>query len=148
MTTFWQTIIRILFPKQHPEHLITGRQGEKIALKFLRKQKMRLLKKNFRSGKGELDLVMQDGPELVFVEVKTRSNEGRYAAETAVDREKQKMVIKTARHFINRYRLHKHPCRYDIVAVVLQPDSKPEIRHTKDAFASNKKKSQVTGSME
>ena len=141
----WSNLFR-LFRSQKPEHLQTGRKGEQLALKYLRKQKMRLLKKNFRSGKGELDLVMQDGPVLVFVEVKTRTNEGLYTAEDAVTRDKQRMVIKTAQHFINRYRLHKHPCRYDIVAVVLNPDTEPEIRHTRDAFASHKKKSQLTGS--
>ncbi len=146
MFKLWSKFLFILHQK--PKHLQTGIKGEKLALKYLRKQKMRLLKKNFRSGKGELDLVMQDGHDLVFVEVKTRTNEGLYPAETAVDRDKQKMLIKTARHFINRYKLHKHPCRYDIVAVILTPESQPEIRHTRDAFASNKKKSQVTGSFE
>ena len=147
MVTTWSKLIGLFRPSK-PDHLILGIKGEKLALKYLRKQKMRLLKKNFQSGKGELDLVMQDGPELVFVEVKTRSSEKLYSAETAVDHDKQKMVIKTAKHFINRYRLHNHPCRYDIVAVILNPESKPEIRHTKDAFATNKKKSQVTGSLD
>lgn len=128
-------IAQFLPRKDTPEHIRLGQQGEKLAAHYLRRQaKMRILARNYRGEKGEIDLVAQDGIELVFIEVKTRSSEILYTAEQAVDKEKQKNVVKTAKQFINHYRLQKHPCRYDIVAVILHPNEKPEIRHTKDAF--------------
>ena len=124
--------------KSRPSHLILGRKGEKIARRYLRRQKMRLLTRNYNCKYGEIDLIMQDGRELVFVEVKTRTSEKLYTAEEAVNREKQKRIIKTAHHFINHYQLGKHPCRFDIVAVIIENNKKPAIRHLRDAFTEIK----------
>lgn len=120
--------------KSKPAHLLLGIKGEKIARRYLRKQKMRLLKKNYRCQYGEIDLIMQDGTELVFIEVKTRTSEKLYSAEDAVNREKQKKIIQTARNFIKQYQLSKHPCRFDIVAVIIEDNSTPVIRHSRSAF--------------
>jgi putative endonuclease len=51
-----------------------GRRGEALACEFLVKAGMRLVERNWRCTQGEIDLVVRDGPELVFVEVKTRSS--------------------------------------------------------------------------
>ena len=63
-----------LKPKQ-PEHLRRGRLGELAARKHLRRLGLRLLTANFRSGRGEIDLVFREDACLIFVEVKTRSSE-------------------------------------------------------------------------
>ncbi|MBN2064487.1 MAG: YraN family protein [Sedimentisphaerales bacterium] len=126
--------------RSKPEHIRLGQRGETLAAGYLRRQaKMRILKRNYRDNAGEIDIIAQDGPELVFIEVKTRSREGVYTAEQAVDAEKQRHIIRTARSFINRFRLQKHPCRYDIVAVILNPGEKTQIRHTRDAFGKKQR---------
>ncbi len=123
-----------LFKSRSTPHLKLGRKGEKLARRYLRRQKMKFLKSNYSCPHGEIDLIMQDGPELVFIEVKTRTSEALYTAEEAVNKSKQKNIIKSARHFINHYRLYKHPCRFDIVAVIAEPDTPLVIRHSQDAF--------------
>ena len=116
-------------------HITTGITGEKIARKYLKRHKFRILKTNYSGPHGEIDIIAQEGPDLVFIEVKTRSEEKFFTAESAVDRDKQKHIIKTASNFIEQYRLKKWPCRYDIVAIILDNENTPTIRHTRDAFA-------------
>ena len=67
-----------------------GRRGERLALRYLRRRGYRLLQRNYRHGRHEIDLVMQDGDCLVFVEVKARSNIAFGTPAMAVGREKQR----------------------------------------------------------
>lgn len=75
---------------------ILGRKGEKLVEKFLTERGYKLLKRNFRTPFGEADLIMQDGDEIVFVEVKTRLSEQFGAPKEAVGREKQKRYYQIA----------------------------------------------------
>ena len=111
-----------------------GRRGEKLARKFLKKQGYRLLRSNYNTTRGEIDLIMRDDDTIVFVEVKTRRSEKFATAESAVNYRKQKHLIAAARKFINTYRFNDHPCRFDVVAIVAPENSKPTIRHYQNAF--------------
>ena len=118
-----------------PTHKIKlGRQGEKLARKFLKKQGYRLLRSNYNTTRGEIDLIMRDDNTIVFVEVKTRRSEKFATAESAVNYRKQKHLIAAARKFINTYRFNDHPCRFDVVAVVSPENGKTTIRHYQNAF--------------
>ena len=75
---------------------LLGKKGEKLVEKYLIERGYRLLKRNFRTPFGEADLIMQDGEEIVFVEVKTRSGEEYGAPREAVGREKQNRYYKIA----------------------------------------------------
>ena len=75
---------------------ILGKKGEKLVEKYLKERGYTLLKRNFRTPFGEADLVMQDGDEIVFVEVKTRTSEAFGAPKEAVGREKQRRYYKIA----------------------------------------------------
>lgn len=75
---------------------ILGKKGEKLVEKYLIERGYTLLKRNLRTPFGEADLVMQDGDEIVFVEVKTRTSEEYGAPREAVGREKQKRYYKIA----------------------------------------------------
>src|SRR5262249_49066169 len=73
-----------------PEHLRRGARGEKLARRFLRSRGYKILYRNFRAcGGGEIDIVCRDGDTLIFVEVKTRSDEDFGRPIEAVDRQKQ-----------------------------------------------------------
>jgi len=83
---------------------------------------------------GEIDLIMQEGDRLVFVEVKTRQDESFAKAEDAINFRKQKKLSATARHFIATNQLQQCPCRFDTVAIIMGEKNKPVIRHHINAF--------------
>ncbi len=126
-----------------------GREGEKRASRFLRQAGYKILYRNFRPiHGGEVDLVCRARrtPELVFVEVKTRSSETYGAPADAVDWEKQRRIVQAAAEWYalleqqevrkKRSRQKEKPdvtIRFDVVEL-LHSDGHWEIRHWKDAF--------------
>src|SRR5208282_5284782 len=97
---------------------ITGVRGEKTAAKYLRRRGYKILLKDFRSGKAEVDIVARHKDWLVFVEVKTRKTEQFGAPSEAVDREKHRNLSKAALDYL---RLLDNPpihFRFDVVEVV------------------------------
>jgi putative endonuclease len=115
---------------------LLGRWGEMQAHAFLRRKGLRILARNFSCKTGELDLVMADPQDgsIVFVEVKTRRSEDYLAAETAVTPEKRKRITSAARCFRSLYHVDDRPARFDVMAIVLGPKGKPQIRHYEHAF--------------
>jgi putative endonuclease len=115
-------------------HLDIGKSGESIAINFLEEKGYRIIRQNFRAGKGEIDLIAWS-PEgcLVFVEVKTRSLDGYGGPEEAVDRKKQVMIARTAGSFMAQIG-HEGEIRFDIISVLLARGELKSIRHAEDAF--------------
>ena len=111
-----------------------GKWGESKAAKYLRRAGYDLLTRNYRCFRGEIDIVAVDPDEnLVFVEVKTRISEEFTEAETAVDTEKRRRLIRAAKHFISSYDLRHRPSRFDVL-IVIPGNWRPQIRHHKHAF--------------
>lgn len=134
MKRLWEKLKAIAATDQ-PEHLRRGKLGERAAKAHLQAQGLKFLTANFRSPRGEIDLVFRDADCLVFVEVKTRSSEdwGRPAA--AVNARKKRLLSQTALDYL---RLLKHPevkTRFDIVEVLLSDGQVREIRHLPATFA-------------
>ena len=114
-------------------HLALGRQGERLASRHLQRQGYKLLYRNFRAGKaGEIDLVCRHGDVLVFVEVKTRSDEifGRPIA--AVDRKKRRRIARGAMAWLRMLAMPNLTFRFDVVEIVIAKP--PEIRVIENAF--------------
>lgn len=110
-----------------------GKRGERAAERSLRRSGLRIILRNYRASRGEIDLIAREGDTLVFVEVKTRR---RGDPAEAVDAEKRARLIRAARGFILRHDLEETPKRFDVVAVVWSDDeAEPEIRHIRDAFS-------------
>ena len=121
-----------------PEHLRRGELGERAAKQFFQKQGLKFLAANFRSARGEIDLIFRDDDCLVFVEVKTRSSEEWSRPAAAVDARNKKLLSQTALDYL---RLLKNPevkFRFDIVEVLLAEGAVREIRHLPNAFALSK----------
>jgi len=111
-----------------------GRLGERAAKDFLRRRGLKFLTANFRSDRGEIDLVLREGEVLVFAEVKTRSSEEWTRPAAAVDARKRRLLSLTALDYL---RLLKDPAvkfRFDIVEVLLADGAVREIRHLPNAF--------------
>lgn len=94
-----------------------GTQVETAVCSYLNKQGLRLITRNYHSRSGEIDLIMQDGTALVFVEVRYRSDSQFGSALESVDRHKQSRIIRTAEAYLQRYREPYESCRFDVVGV-------------------------------
>ena len=96
---------------------ILGREGEDRAAQFLKKQGYKILERNYSTPQGEIDLIALHRGEVVFVEVKTRTNDAYGAPELAVNPRKQQRMVKAALGYIKYKKLHQVPCRFDVVAI-------------------------------
>ena len=112
-----------------------GQDGEDLALKFLKQKGFKWILSNFESRWGEIDLVMQVGQTLVFVEVKTRqSHDAGHPAE-AVTPDKQQRLTRLALGYLKRHGLLEHSARFDVVAVTWpNGQRRPILKHVKNAF--------------
>ncbi len=126
--------LRARAPKQLPEHLQRGNLGEQAARKHLSKLGLKFLTANFRSRRGEIDIVFREKDCLVFVEVKTRSSEDWTRPAAAVDARKRRLLSQTAFDYLKL--LNKPPVkiRFDVVEVLLSEGQVREIRHLPATF--------------
>src|ERR1700689_5984530 len=88
--------------KEKPEHLRRGELGERAAKKYLQKQGLKFLAANFRSARGEIDLIFRDDDCLAFVEVKTRSSEDWSRPAAAVNAERRRRLSQCALDYLRR----------------------------------------------
>ena len=116
----------------------TGVRGETYAYWFLRKNGYVFVARNYmpHGVKGEIDLVGYDGKTLAFVEVRTRTVRDKMSAlpELSVSKEKQHVVVRTAKRFLAERRVEECPCRFDVLAIDNHPGKPPVVRLHKDAF--------------
>jgi putative endonuclease len=124
--------------KEKPEHLRRGELGEREAKKFLQKAGLTFLTANFRSARGEVDLVFREDDCLVFVEVKTRSSEDWTRPAAAVDARKRKLLSQTALDYLKLLKNPQVKFRFDIVEVLLANGAVREIRHLPNTFSLSK----------
>jgi putative endonuclease len=104
------------------DNRIIGAIGEDLAWKLLEKKGFELVKKNYSSRWGEIDLICRDGETLVFVEVKTKRGFGFGMPEEMVTRAKKAQVRRTAIMYMGGEELK---CRLDVVAIVLDNNGRP-----------------------
>ncbi|MEM7228593.1 MAG: YraN family protein [Planctomycetota bacterium] len=111
----------------------TGRRGERLAARYLRRNGLRVLQRNLHLGHDEIDLLAQDrSGTLVLVEVKTRTTT-RYPIESYVDGRKRAHMIRAARALLATTAYQQRGIRFDVVTVDLTERS-PTIRHWPNAF--------------
>ncbi len=95
-----------------------GREAETRAWQYLQSRGLRLLQRNYRSRRGEIDLVLQDRDSVVFVEVRYRRESRFGSGAESVDRRKQSKLIACAQHYLQAYpKIASQPCRFDVVSV-------------------------------
>lgn len=123
---------------EQPEHLRRGALGERAAKTFLKQRGLKFLAANFRSDRGEIDLVFRDRDCLVFVEVKTRSSEEWTRPAAAVNRRKRRLLTLTALDYLRRLKYPQVKLRFDIVEVLLQGGAVSDVRHLPDTFSMEK----------
>jgi len=127
--TFWRRN-----KKELPEHLRRGKLGEHAAKQFLQQKGMKYLTANFRSPRGEIDLIFRDKDCLVFVEVKTRSSEEWTRPAAAVDNHKRHLLSLCAMDYLRLLKDPRVKTRFDIVEVLLEDGSVATVRHLPNTF--------------
>lgn len=113
----------------------TGKFTEQFAKQYLQQNNLQCITENMHCRQGEIDLIMQDGETLVFVEVKYRKNNHFGGALAAVSASKQKKIKHSAAFYLHKMNLNEYntPCRFDIVA--LEGDiNQPHVTWLKNAF--------------
>jgi len=115
-------------------HLQRGRLGEAAARRHLRRQGLKFLTANFRSARGEIDLIFRDDDCLVFVEVKTRSAENWVRPAAAVDARKRRLISRTALDYLKLLKQPAIRIRFDVVEVLLADGAVREVRHLTNTF--------------
>jgi putative endonuclease len=120
--------------KERPVHLVRGELGERAAKKHLRRQGLKFLTANFRTQRGEVDLVFRDEDCLVFVEVKTRSSEDWVRPAAAVNKERRQRLSRAALDYLRLLRNPQVKLRFDIVEVLLENGAVREVRHLPNTF--------------
>lgn len=116
--------------KSHPR----GAGWEALAQRHLQRHGLRLVQRNFHCRQGEIDLVMRDGPTLVFTEVRYRASDRHGSPLETVGHWKQARIIRCAQYFLAlNPRWFDRPCRFDVVGIT-GPSSRPRIDWIRGAF--------------
>ena len=121
-----------------PRHLAFGELGERAAKKHLQRLGMKFLTANFRSERGETDLIFREKDCLVFIEVKTRSSEEWTRPAAAVNAERRRRLTRCALDYLRLIKKPPIKLRFDIVEVLLKDGAVSEIRHLPNTFPMEK----------
>jgi len=119
-------------------HLEFAKFGEEKAVDFLKANGYKIIKQNYKTKFGEIDIIAKEKDTLVFLEVKTRRTDTFGEPETAVDRFKQGQISKTALCYLKENNLLDEKARFDIVAI-RYIDQAPQINLIKNAFELDNK---------
>ena len=138
-------------PEELPlaSHLALGARGERLAVSYLQRLGYRIVATNFvlpigysRSGRpvtSEIDIVAYDETAnpytLTFIEVKTRTSAEIAAPEAAVDRRKQRQIVRAARLYRRLMAVQDEPFRYDVVTVLASPNAVAEVSLLRGYFS-------------
>ena len=100
-----------------------GAKGEEVAVSYLKSRGYRIVERNYRIRFGEIDIIAEQGDDLVFIEVKTRSGILFGSPFESVTKQKQKQLSKVALEYISKQGFHDRPARFDVVGIELQKGS-------------------------
>lgn len=112
-----------------------GKIGENLACKYLNERGYKILKRNYRCKQGEIDIIAYDtkSKEIVFIEVKTRQSMKYGTPAEAVNKPKQKHIIKAVEFYIYKNKIIDKKIRFDVIEIFIN-NSKYEINHITKAF--------------
>ncbi len=113
----------------------TGDKYEELALAYLQRHGLKLIKRNYLCKGGEIDLVMLDEKTLALIEVRFRRDRSYGGAAASVTRNKQQRIVLAARHLLHtNINLQKYRARFDLVAIEPDHQQQPKIEWIKNAF--------------
>ena len=107
-----------------------GNTGEDLATEYLEKQGYIIIERNFYCKQGEIDIIAKDKNEIVFIEVKSRTNLVFGLPSEAVTKQKIKHLCRTARYFLYKNKMFNEFIRFDVVEILIK-NGKFNINHIK-----------------
>lgn len=114
-------------------HNQIGENAEQHACDFLLAKGLKLIERNYRYRGGEIDLIMRDQQDIVFVEVRTRANSRYGNALETINTEKQRRILQTSLHFLQKQNwLNYANCRFDVIGI-----TNNHIEWVKNAFTAD-----------
>lgn len=113
-----------------------GGLGERAAAELLINKGYEIVDRNFRSRYGEIDIIAVLAQYIVFVEVKTRKAQSMASGMEAVDRKKQRKIVKTAMQYLSEHQTNLQP-RFDVISVVTKNNGSAigPLIHLENAFS-------------
>lgn len=109
-----------------------GKSGEELASQYLQDQGYQLLERNWSLGQKEIDIIADNGEQLIIAEVKTQKNKRFGSPEFRVNRTKQRHLVQAANAYIMKNGIQRE-VRFDILAVI-SDGNKEEVHHIPAAF--------------
>jgi putative endonuclease len=103
------------FPKKE-----LGAKGEGIAVRFLKDRGYKIVERNYRIRLGEIDIIAEQGGDLVFIEVKTRTGLSYGTPFESVTMQKQKQLSKVALEYLSKQDDHNRAARFDVIGIKLK----------------------------
>jgi putative endonuclease len=113
----------------------TGQWGEEIAAHYLENKGYSILRRNFHTAHGEIDIVARKEAELIFVEVKTRSSHDFAYPEDSVTLRKQAAMLFAAEEYLRVQPESVESWQFDVIAIERRPGGKPEIFHFENVIS-------------
>jgi putative endonuclease len=113
-----------------------GDEGENLAVELLESKGYYIVKRNYRYGKGEIDIIAKDPKQegLVFVEVKSRKSLEFGHPEESITKNKIKQLKRIAELYLYENDINEILCRFDVITILMLPNQKPQIEHFVNAF--------------
>lgn len=119
-----------------------GQETEELAEKFLQHKGYKIIKRNYKTSLGEVDIIAEDirsGGVLVFVEVRSRSYTTFGEPQVSINLAKRRQISKAALCYLNEHKSFDRSCRFDVIAISLHQERKPKIEHIENAFELEKR---------
>ncbi len=113
---------------------IFGRQGENLAVRYLKTKGYRILARNLKFSIGEIDIIAQKDECIVFFEVKTRRTDAAGLPWEVITEPKKRRIMSMAEEYIRKKRLWDRDVRFDVLSIVWPLGEQPVVGHYEDAF--------------
>jgi len=111
-----------------------GKTGEDLAVRALTSRGYAILARRYRTRRGEIDIICDDGGTIVFVEVRAKGTADCGSASESITMRKMRKVAACAVDYVARHRLSTRPCRFDVVAIDRALDAEPVVTIYANAF--------------
>jgi putative endonuclease len=115
------------------DHNDFGKLAEELAENFLVEKNYKILAKNYRYLKAEIDIIAQFENQIVIVEVKARATDAFMLPQEAINKKKIRLIVSAANEFLETNNIELET-RFDVISVLPSEKGKLEITHIENAF--------------